>query len=183
MTGAIQAVISTQSPAQSTHPYAEYFTGFDIEKDRQSQELDLTEQLQADASSSISGEQQTQIEGADTPEFRPQETSTPVENQQRQFEDMKGTVTEPYKTPLQIAALRAKGQRKHYFYPNIPPKSFGRGEIHDLQDWLEDNPQCTEADFFWLRQNSDQIPPFSAKSRPDNNSYLTEDEDQFNDAF
>ena len=86
VTGAIQAVISTQSPAQSTHPYAKYFTGFDIEKDKHSQEPDLTEQLQADASSSISGEQQTQIEGADTPECRPQETSMPVENQQKQFE-------------------------------------------------------------------------------------------------
>ena len=72
MTGAIQAVISTQSLAQSTCPYAEYFTGFDIEKDRHSQEPDLTEQLQADASSNISREQQPQIEGANTPDFRPQ---------------------------------------------------------------------------------------------------------------
>ena len=87
----------------------------------------------------------------------------PVKNQQRQFEDTKGTATEPHQMPLQIVALRAKGIREHYIYPNIPPKSFGRGEIRDLQDWLEDNPQCTEADFYWLRQNRDQIPPYFRK--------------------
>ena len=91
-------------------------------------------------------------------------------------------MTELYKTAQQTVIGRSIGHRKHYFYPNIPPKSIGRGDTHNLQDWLEDNPQCMEANFYWLRQNSDQIPPFSGKSRPDDNSYLTEDEGQFNDA-
>ena len=30
-----------------------------------------------------------------------------------------------------------------------------------MREWLEDNPRHTEADFLWLRQNSDQIPPYT----------------------
>ena len=61
-------------------------------------------------------------------------------------------MTESYKTAQQIGTGRLIDHRKHYFYPNIPPKNIGRGDTHNLQDWLEDNPQCTEADFYWLRQ-------------------------------
>ena len=147
----------------------------------------LTEQHQAEASSSLLDEQQPQTKGTVTSEPKPQHTSTPGTTQQEesdmlQFVDTEGTPSGLYKSQQQTAAVKPKRNREHYYYPNIPPKSFGRGEQRNVWEWLEDNPQYTEADFYWLRQNTDQIPPFSGRSRADDNSYLTEDEGQFHDA-
>ena len=106
-------------------------------------------------------------------------TNTPQqESQPLQFVDTEGRTTGVYKRKS-----AAKKDRKHYFCPQIPLRTFRRGETRNLEDWLKDNPQHTEADFYWLCQNSDQIPPYSSTPRRDNNTYLTEDEGQFHDAL
>ena len=70
-------------------------------------------------------------------------------------------------------------QRRHYYYPKLPPRTFGRGDHKNIENWLEDNPRHTREDFYWLRQNQDQLPPYNSPVQDTENN---NGEEQFQDA-
>ena len=172
LTGVIQTIITSQPSAQSTRPYAKYYTGFDTEAKDTSTNSDITDNNQQAISPADntavqqSDEQDVHIDPESVSEPTKSRPSTPVitpekEPQILQFVDTFGQPSGMYQTPLTVPPSTPKSNRKHYYYPQIPSCSFGRGDARNLQNWLEDNPQHTESDFYWLRQNSEQIPPYS----------------------
>ena len=134
MTGAVQIIITSQVPAQSSRPYAEYYTGFE-EKHTDNENHDVAEQHETEDSSvgnkdsSLQEEQQIETDGDCTFEPTPQYTSTPAVDQQKELEP--SPVGDTENTPGRV----------------------NRTEQHTVS------------------------------AAPDDNSYMTEDEGQFQDAL
>ena len=196
LTGTIQTVFTAQDPAQSTRPYIEYHT---TQNDTDNKDTDSNDQPLEDENYS-----QEQVEdnyrqsdetllGAQDPEDTTlqlseaqQETglqNSKPEPSHLQFVDMEGRPSDKHLRQRRPTYSTPTPQPQRYYYPQVPPPSLGRGkEQKAINQWLEDNPTRTESDFWWLRQNQLQIPPFSpAAGKTESGNYM-EDDGQYHDA-
>ena len=196
LTGAIQTIISTQSPAQSTRPYAEYGEEYYSQETATSAEQEVRDTL--DIQKSIQPAKQIEAKQCeDNNTSTDKDLTSPIDNTQAQvchqgadkdpkslqWVDIEGKPIGTPKPRKVVLRPTPKTQVVHYYYPDVPPLNIGRGEQGNLTRWLEDNPRHTEADFYWLRQNQSQIAPYSPPSQSAEYNYLTEDEGQFHDAL
>ena len=130
--GAIQMIITTQPPAQATQLYAEHYTRFAKEDKDTCTNPDITDDVQKASlpteDSEIQHSDNQDLQGENELASEPIQESTiesmpKHEPQPLQFVDTEGRPSGAYRRKS-----APRKDRKHYFYPQIPPRVLGWGE-------------------------------------------------------